>query len=154
MLTKTGFIKYLQCPKALWLYKHRPDLIPKVDDNKQAIFDTVYEVESYAYKLFPGGSFALEEGDDFWGAIDKTKKLINNKEDVIYQPSFLADNLFCRSDILKYNRDNNSCDIIEVKSSTQAHDIYYKDLAFQKICLETSGLKVGRIFLIYINNQY
>jgi len=29
MLTKSDFIKYIQCPKYLWLYKNRKDLIPE-----------------------------------------------------------------------------------------------------------------------------
>ncbi len=154
MLTKSGFLKYLQCPKALWLYKKRRDLLPEVDENKQVVFDTGYEVENYAYNLFPGGVSAFEEGDNFWEPIEKTKRLVNEKKKIIYQPSFLAKNLFCRSDIVEYDEDNDRWDIIEVKSSTQPHDIHYKDLSFQKICLESSGVKVGRVFLIHINNQY
>ena len=153
MLTKSGFLKYLQCPKALWLYKNRKDLLPEVDENKQAIFDAGYEVESYAYELFPGGVHAYKDGDSFWEPIERTKKLIKENK-VIFQPSFLADNLFCRSDIIKYDTENDCWDIIEVKSSTQPHDIHYKDLSFQKICLESSGIKVGRVFLKFINNQY
>ena len=38
MLTKSGFLKYIQCRKAFWLYKNRRDLLPEVDENKQSIF--------------------------------------------------------------------------------------------------------------------
>ncbi|MBU3999992.1 hypothetical protein KKG29_02320 [Patescibacteria group bacterium] len=56
MLTKSDFQKHIQCVKYLWLYKNRKDLLPsEVDPNLQRIFDDGCEVESYAYKLFPGG---------------------------------------------------------------------------------------------------
>lgn len=154
MLTKSAFLKYLQCTKALWLYKNRRDLLPEVDENKQAIFDAGYEVESYAYELFPGGVSALEDNDNFWEPVERTKSLINEKREIIYQASFSAENLFCRTDIIKHDAGNDCWDIIEVKSSTQPHDIHYKDLSFQRICLERSGVKVGRVFLVYVNNQY
>ena len=55
MLTKSDYIKYLQCKKYLWLHKIRPDLMSEeVDDNLQRIFETGFEVEEFAYKLFPG----------------------------------------------------------------------------------------------------
>ena len=45
-------------------------------------------------------------------------------------------------------------DIIEVKSSTEVKDINIHDVAFQKVCWEEGGLKIGRTFLAYINNKY
>ena len=110
-------------------------------------------MEGYAYKLFPDGVNAYKDDDSFWEPIERTKKLIKENK-VIFQPSFLADDLFCRSDIIEYDTKSDHWDIIEIKSSTQPHDIHYKDLSFQKICLESSGIKVGRVFLMYINNQY
>ncbi len=148
MLTKSGFMNYLQCPKALWLYKHRKDLIH--DDSDISLVNQGREVESYAYKLFPGGVFV----DDNKINIDKTKELINKKTPTIFQPSFSGNNLFCQSDIVEYNKEKDAWSIIEIKSSTQIHDRHYKDVAFQKICLQKSGIKVHKIYLMYINNQY
>jgi len=153
MLTKSDFIKYLQCKKYLWLYKHRRDLLPKeINAGKEAIFSTGYEVEEYAYKLFIGGIDAYN--DDFKNAILKTNDLIKKKVPVIFQPTISRDNLFCRADIIKYNEETDNWDIIEVKSSTQVKDIHYKDLSFQKICFDKAGINIGRLYLIHVNNQY
>lgn len=153
MLTKSDFLKFIQCKKYLWLHKNRKDLLPEeVDENLQKIFDEGYKVETYAYKLFPGGVEAQVEG--FRESIIETSKLIKEKAPVIFQPTFSAKNLFCRSDILKLGDDGEFYDIYEVKSSTSVKDINIYDLAFQKKCLEAAGLKVGKLFIYHINNKY
>ena len=153
MLTKSDFIKYIQCPKSLWLQKHRKDLIPEeINENLQKIFDEGYHVESYAYNLFPGGVNAQVEG--FTESISKTKELMTKKTPIIFQPTISGKDLFCRSDIIKLNKDKNSWDIYEVKSATEVKDINIYDLSFQKICFESVGYKIGKIHLVFINNQY
>ena len=153
MLTKSDFTRFIQCKKYLWLYKNRKDLLPdEVDKNLQKIFDEGYKIETYAYKLFPEGQDAQVE--EFKESIFKTTKLVEEKASTIFQPTFSAKNLFCRCDILKLADNGGSYDIYEVKSSTSVKDINIYDMAFQKICLEGAGLKVGKLFIYYTNNKY
>ena len=153
MLTKSDFLKYTQCYKALWLYKYRKDLLPKeLDSAMQRIFDEGYKVEDVAYKLFPGGVDAFDS--DISVAIANTKKLIAAKEKIIFQPTISNWKLFCRADIIKLNPKTGKWDIYEVKSSTQVKDIHLIDLAFQKICFEENRMKIGRLFLVHVNNKY
>lgn len=153
MLTKSDFQKHIQCAKYLWLHKNRKDLLPsEVDPNLQRIFDDGYEVESYAYKLFPGG---IDAGDDNIGAaILKTKKLINARTKIIFQPTVSGKNLFCRADILCFNSKNNKWDIYEAKNSTEVKDIHRDDVTFQKMAFEKAGYTIGKTYLIHINNAY
>lgn len=153
MLTKSDFLKYIQCSKYLWLNKHRKDLIPKeVDENLQKVFDNGYLVESYACNLFPEGINA--QVDDFNKSIANTKKLMVSKFTVIFQPTISANELFCRADIIKFNKESEGWDIYEVKSSTEVKDINIYDLAFQKICFEGMNYKVNKLYLVFVNNQY
>lgn len=153
MLTKSDFVKYIQCPKYVWLYKHRKDLLPlEINENLQKIFDEGYYVESYAYKLFPGGIDAQVAG--FNESISKTKGLTAKKTSIIFQPTISGKELFCRADIIKLNADGESWDIYEVKSSTEVKDINIHDLCFQKICFESNGYKIGKIHVVFVNNQY
>jgi len=153
MLTKSDFLKFIQCPKYLWLQKHRKDLIPKdINENLQNLFDEGYEVESCAYKLFPNGVDAQADGFD--KSITKTKELMSAKTSTIFQPTISDKELFCRADIIKLNEDGKSWDIYEVKSSTEVKDINIHDLSFQKICFETAGYEIGKIHVICIDNQY
>ena len=153
MLTKSDFVKYLQCPKYLWLYKRRKDLLsPEVDYNLQKVFDMGYEVEAEAYKLFPGGVNAQVEG--FNESIAQTKQLMAQKSPIIFQPTISGQELFCRADIIQLSDDGESWDIYEVKSATTVKDLNIHDLAFQKICFESNGYKIGQLHLICVNNQY
>ncbi|MFO7807686.1 MAG: DUF2779 domain-containing protein [Candidatus Moraniibacteriota bacterium] len=154
-LTKSNFLKFWQCPKALWLSTYRKDLIPEVDENRQAVFEAGFEVEEYAYRLFPEGEkVSEEENSDIGEEIGKTKELIKNKKPVVFQPVFSAGNLFCRCDVIEYDEEKEVWNVYEVKSSTKTQKIHYYDLAFQKVCLERAGLKVGNLSVIHVDNSY
>ena len=146
MLTKSDYIRYLQCPKLAWLNKNRPDLI---SDEIRASFAEIIkegdEVERYAYKLFPNGKLAKGEA--------KTKELME-EGGVIFQPTIISGELHCRADIISYDKKSKAWDIYEVKSSTQEKTIHEYDLSFQKFCFEKAGHKVGKLNLIHINNEY
>jgi len=151
IISKSDYTKYLQCPKLLWLYKNRKDLIPEIlGEQMQLRMDTGNEVEKYAYKLFPWG--IKVDGYNFQKNIELSSQYIMGGETVLFQPSFLQDDLFCRCDVIE--KKDGVWDIYEVKSATKVKDEYIPDLAWQKYCLERSGLKTGRTFVIYINNEY
>jgi hypothetical protein len=153
-LTKSSYLKFLQCPKALWLYKFRPELKPKeTDPALQRRFDEGYYVESFAYQLFPGGVNA-EEDDDLAKTISNTTRLLQEKPPAIFQAAVSSGGLFCKSDIIVYNAKSKKWDIYEVKSSTGVKDVHLPDLAFQKLCFEQAGVAIGRTYLVHINNEY
>ena len=54
-ISKSQYVKGLQCPKALWLYRHRKDLAPEIDAQTQARFDTGNEIGTLAMSYFDGG---------------------------------------------------------------------------------------------------
>ncbi len=62
LLSKSTYLRGKQCPKALWLYKHRPELRPAVSVAQQAIFDSGTEVESMAQG---GGGASSKQGCRF-----------------------------------------------------------------------------------------
>ncbi len=153
IVSKSDYIKYYQCPKAVWLYKNRKDLIPDdIAEQMAGALANGQAVEDEAYKLFPNGVAIPSSG--FKEGVDNTTKLILDKTPVIFQASFWNKDLYCRSDIIKHNPEDNTWDIYEVKSATKVKPEYIPDLAFQKICLETAGLKVNKTFVIYVNREY
>lgn len=146
MPTKSDYLKYLQCPKLAWLNRNRPDLISQeTKDSFTDIMESGYEVEQYAYKLFPEGQLVKDRLD--------TEKLMQ-KGGVIFQPTIIGGKLYCRADIIAYNEENNTWDIYEIKSSTQVKNIHKEDLSFQKVCFEKAGYKIGKTYLVHINNKY
>jgi hypothetical protein len=52
---KSLYIKGLQCHKALWLHKNRPELKAKPSAARQAAFDSSTDSEILAQRLFPDG---------------------------------------------------------------------------------------------------
>lgn len=149
MLTKSNFIKFLECSCQLWLVKQRPDLLPPIDAALQRIFDEGNKVDVFARKLFPDG---VEIGGFNESGARNTKKVIEDGATALFQPTFIGDGITCRSDILVKN--GNAWDIHEVKSSTTVKEDHVFDLAFQRTCLEDSGIEVGKTFLVHINNQF
>ena len=76
-LSKSQYIKGLQCPKALWFYRYRKDLKPEIDPATQARFDAGTEIGILAQQYFEGG---IEVTENYWEiekAAQTTQELIN-----------------------------------------------------------------------------
>ena len=54
-LSKSSFIKGLQCEKYLYLYKNNYELKDPIKDSSQAVFDQGNQIGLLAQSLFPGG---------------------------------------------------------------------------------------------------
>ena len=155
-LTKTDYIHYLQCPKSLWLLKHRPDEYPHREFSEflRKITREGYEVESYAQMLFEGG-VTVPAGT---GAEEKTRHLLAEGVPVLFQATFRTDGgMFIRADVLERN-DDGTYNLYEVKSSTRVkkdkkHN-HLKDACFQMIALEQSGLSVRDVYIAHVNGEY
>ncbi|BFT94556.1 MAG: hypothetical protein MNSN_07180 [Minisyncoccus archaeiphilus] len=151
MLTKTQFLYFLQCPKYLWLYKNRKDLLEAEGDigYKQAQGENV---EYWAYQDYPDAIDCKTDGDIF-ADIDNTKKVISSSPQAVIQSSFFDGELFCRNDLL-VRISGDEWNLIEVKATTKVEDIHIIDLAFQKQCLSSCGININRIYVYHVNNKY
>jgi len=150
VITKSDYLKYLQCPKYFWLYKNRKSLIPGVSETDQAKFDQGYEVEKYAQKLFKNGA---EIKGNFRDGKKETEKFAKKRKN-IFQATAMPKDLLARADILNFNENTGKWDIYEVKSTTEVKDEHIPDLCFQKIAFERDGYKIGETFLIHVNSDY
>jgi len=157
-LSKSQYIRGLQCHKSLWLYKNRPDLRTEPDQAQESLFNTGYEVGELAKQLFPGGVEIVFDSDDFNGMIEKTRELISNGTEVIYEATFSEKGIFAMADILVKNGDG--WDMYEVKGSTGVRDDhgvieekYLNDIAIQWYALSDT-ITLNRAYIIHINNQY
>ena len=138
LLSKTDFIQYLSCPKALWLLKKAPDHYPHGEFSTfmQKLVREGYEVERYVQQFFDS-------------ACDRN---------VSFQAEFRTDDgLYARVDALE-NMGDGTTTLYEIKSSTSVktdtkHN-HIKDACFQKICAERTGQKIDRVFLVHLNGDY
>ncbi len=151
MLTKSDYLRYLQCQKYLWLHKNRKELAGEVTEAQQVMFDQGEEVESYARQLFPAGKMV---GRDVFAAEKETKDFIKDGAEVLYQATAVVDNLLARADIFQYDPAEKTWNIYEVKSPTHVESEHLSDICFQKVVFERAGYKIGKTFIIHINKEY
>jgi hypothetical protein len=152
MLSKSQYLKYLQCPKAFWLYRKDKSKLTPTSPWQQQIFDTGTQVGEVAQGLFPGGRLIHFNIANIPGMARQTQVLIENGADTIYEASFIFNDLFVAVDILRRHED--SWHLYEVKSSTGLKDTYIDDAAVQCYVLENSGIKLTSMNIVHINNRY
>jgi hypothetical protein len=151
-LSKSQFMRGLQCHKSLWLFKNRPDLRTPPDSFQQAIFDMGTEVGLFARGLFPGGEEIQYDNNTFQQKIKQTGRYIEEGVETIYEATFLHDDIIVMVDIL--HRGGKGWELYEVKSSTSLREEYLNDVSIQYYVLSGSGLPLSKAFLVNINSEY
>ena len=150
-LSKSLYIRGLQCEKSLWLKKKKPEVLQAPDDGAQAVFDTGTSVGELACELFSGGE-RIEYTGDFSSQIAKTKELMEHGIKIIYEATFCFDGILVMVDILRVGKDG--LIINEVKSSTSVKEVYIDDASIQYYVISSLGYKVSAINIIHIDNSY
>jgi hypothetical protein len=150
-LSKSQYLRGLQCHKALWLYRHRRELMSPADANRLALFASGHEVGKLAQARFPGGVEIAFDGSDFEAMIARTAELIEAGVEVIYEATFRSGKLLAMADILVRNGDR--WDFHEVKSSTRVRPYHLDDAALQWRILG-DHIALGRAYVMHINSRY
>ncbi len=153
-LSKSQYVRGLQCHKALWLYRNRKDLIPETSDNQQMIFDQGQVIGLLAQQRFPGGVLIREDHTQPVEAVASTRAAVKAGARAIYEAGAIHENVLVRADILVRTAGNKAWDLIEVKSSTEVKDVYLHDVAVQRFVLQGAGYPIRRCFLMHIDNEY
>ena len=151
-LSKSLFIRGLQCHKSLYLHKRSPELRDEITGSQESLFQAGASVGELAKKLFPGGGDIPYEGLTYQEQIDRTRAEIDRGAVTIYEAAFCHDEVFVKVDIL--HKGPGGWEIHEVKSSTSVKDVHLDDTAIQHYVVTGSGLTVSRASLVHINNQY
>ena len=149
-LSKSKYCAAVQCPKAGWLSKHKPEAFDASTLN-EAVLTAGNEVGDLAMGLL--GDFVEVPYGDLTDMVAKTQELIDAGVSVIAEASFSFQGLFCSVDILKVLGDKR-VEFVEVKSSTGINDYYYDDVAFQYYVLTSLGYTVERARLAHIDSSY
>lgn len=148
-ISKTDFVRALQCEKMLWLDSHVPEqkIVPP---EIQAKLDAGNEFGDKAMGIF--GPFIetttlREDGRlHFSAMIEKTKNLLEEQTPVICEASFSWYGNFCAADILRLQ--NSGYALYEVKNAYEPRQEFITDLGFQRLILRKSGVKVTASCLV------
>ena len=135
LLSKSKYIRGLQCERALWLDVHEPRLARYTAEQMRR-FDRGRDFE-YAFKArFPDGidlSSELRRNVDLYPA--RTAELLDLRpcsaaKTVLFEAGFQYDDVLVLADVV-CQREDGSLDIYEVKSGTTLSDTYRRDAALQ-----------------------
>ena len=151
-LSKSQFIRGLQCHKSLFLHKYHPDLKDEISEELEAKFQSGKDVGIYAQKLFPNGVEIPFDDVTLSDQLQRTRMEIERGTEILYESAFNYDNVFAKVDILHKGKEG--WEIYEVKNSTKIKDVYPNDVAVQHYILKGAGLPISEAFLVHINNQY
>lgn len=149
-ITKTDFMRGMQCRKMLWLDKHKPSLrvIPpeiqeRLDagndfgDRAMGMFGPYEEMTVY----LPG-----KQIPDKKAMIAKTQDALERGVEVICEAAFSNYNNYCAVDILR--KTSSGYDFYEVKNASEVHDQFIKDAGFQYYIISRCGVKIGHIYIV------
>ncbi len=154
-LSKSKYTRFCQCPKMLWLDTYRPELAEQ-DTSLQRRFQEGNEVGDLAKRLF--GDFVETTAYTADGKLDipsmlqNTQTYLREGKENICEAAFTQNGCYCAVDIL--HKTEGGYEIYEVKSSTDIHNVYLWDVAYQCWVLEQSGLKIVHTYIIHINKKY
>jgi len=151
-LSKSLYIKGLQCRKALYLEKFRSELKGEISSEMQASFDSGNMVGEAAQDLFPGGVLVPYIENNIPEQLRLTDEAMKNGTNAIYEASFQYDGIFVKVDIL--HRGDEGWEIYEVKGGTQLKPVYVDDASLQYHVLAGAGVNISKVFISYINNEY
>lgn len=150
-LSKSLYTIAIQCPKALWLKKYKPEVLSQIDEFSQAKFNIGHVVGELACNLLPNG-IKVDFNSNLEQMVRKTKELIDSGYTTIYEAAFYFENILVIVDILEIDEDG--VIIHEVKSSTSLKEIYLHDVSIQYYTLKNLGYKIKSANVIYLNSKY
>lgn len=135
LLSKSKYIRGLQCERALWLDVHEPRLARYTAEQMRR-FDRGRDFE-YAFKSrFPDGiDLSAELGRNVDAYPARTAELLDLRpcsaaKTVLFEAGFQYDGVLVLADVV-CQRDDGCLDIYEVKSGTTLSDTYRRDAALQ-----------------------
>jgi len=150
ILSKSTFLRGLQCHKSLYLNRYRRDLRDEVSPDLQAVFSTGREVGELARGLFPGGVQSKPPNSfQFQRAVEVTRELIEGGKDIIYEAAFQHERVLALVDILV--REGDKWHAYEVKSSASLKDVHIPDAGIQYYIMQGQGIKLADLSIVYLN---
>ena len=151
-LSKSLYMKGLQCHKALYLAKFKPELAAEVPPEREAIFQSGREVGRLAYGLFPGGIEIPYGAGRLGGQVESTASLIKEGEGTIYEATLRHDDVLCKIDIL--HKGKTGWGLYEVKMSTGLKAEHIEDVSLQYFVASGAGLDISNSFLVHLDREY
>ena len=103
-LSKSLFLRGLQCHKSLYMEKYHPDLKGAIAPSTESLFQRGHEVGFAARDLFPEGIEIPYGEGSYDQQIKMTQAAISKGTTTLYEAAFSSDDVFVKVDILHKGR--------------------------------------------------
>ncbi len=149
LLTKSTFLKGLQCHKYIYLDKYYKKEKDPLSEEQRIKYEGGHLVGAMAQKLFAGGLdiSAISRSRDV--LVQETKKLIEQGHSILYEATFEYNNVLVMADIIL--KEGDEWKIYEIKSSQKISDTNRLDAALQYYVMKGSGLPIKEFHLSCLN---
>lgn len=149
-LSKSKYVRGLNCVKALWLTIHAPEKAAPPSAAQSYRFEQGIAVGLKAQERFPGGQAIESPSYAADRALRETRAALEGTAPALFEAAFFHDNALVRVDVLR-RLPRRQWELIEVKSTTSVKPEHVPDLAVQRHVLEGCGLAVPRAVLLHLN---
>lgn len=151
MLSKSKYVRGMNCRKSLWLYVHKKKE-QEISESTQLVFNRGASVGELARTYFPKGKNAVLESFPSFIAAKRTQSYLQAGIETIYEATFVSNNTLVAVDIL--HKENGKWNLYEVKSTNSVKPEHFKDIGIQYYVVKACGLEVGDAFLMHFNREY
>lgn len=148
-ISKTDFVRGLQCEKMLWLDAHAPEekIIPPEVQERLDAGNAFGDNAMGLFGEFVETTTLKEDGRlHFSAMLEKTKTLLEQSVPVICEACFSWYGNFCAADILR--KTENGYLLYEVKNTHSVRKEFLCDLGFQRLLLRKCGVKILASYLV------
>ncbi len=153
ILSRSTFSKGLQCTKQLFLLRNQTERTENpMTDEQKAIKQRANYLRELAQKLFPKGEDGQFGCDSYEESAERTRKLIQRKQKVIYNAVFIEKEIAVVIDILVWKR--GAWKAYEVKAGTRVTKGSVLFTAFKWYVLKHTNLRVNDFAFIVLNKDY
>ena len=158
LLTKTEFVRGLDCVRRAWLDRNRPALKAPLSLATRERIEVGKHLGDLARERYAGGVFATNPGADAESATVSTNALLEAGADCLFEATFISGGRLARLDVLS-KQSGAGWSVDEVKSSSikepsKIDEEKVFDLAFQVHTARQAGLEVERARLVLVDTSY
>lgn len=151
LLSKSRYLNGRQCLKLLWYAINQKKELGEPGPMANFVMAQGRAVGEVAHQLYPDGLLLNYNPSPYAHA--KVSHAALRERRPLFEAGFLHGRAYAIADILVPGP-GEGWELIEVKSSTAPKEEHYLDLSFQAWIYSGAGLKIDKIFLLYLNNSY
>lgn len=172
-ITKSLFVEFCESPMLAWYHRNDKITYDYINEQQYGAMDAIsigQEVEDTVASLWQWKKILTVDTSDLdfkdWHGsyLRLSMQTLEQQPDIVYQPWFVSDDLFCKVDFLVRNAEW-TYDIVEVKSKSSIRKKTKKaplledleaDISFQDMVVRNvlGDLYSGKVSIAYLNKEY